>query len=194
MAAESHVIGVEGTFAGDIVVNRRFHHLQIRGGPVHLDVQSVAGGLESIAHVRVGDIPVVEIPDVIVISPGAVALPPEGIAQAEGQIVSAGQIKAGVRLGPGQVRIEAHAHGVLPVGGDRLIGSVEILKEDAGMGHLIEGGRQLRRNQPGGEGLSTDRDQVVVLQKPGVVVLPGGSHGGEILIQPLKFRIVGGGG
>ena len=54
VTAESHVVGMEGTLASDVVVHRGLHHLQIRGGPVHGDVQTVVRRFEGVAHIGMG--------------------------------------------------------------------------------------------------------------------------------------------
>ena len=74
VAAEGHVIGVEGLPAAEVVVHGGLHHLQIGGGPVDLYIQPGVRRLEGIAHVGVGDVPVVEIADIVVIAPGLVSL------------------------------------------------------------------------------------------------------------------------
>ena len=74
VTAEGHVIGVEGFSAVEVVVHGGLHHLQIGGGPVDLYIQPGVRRLEGIAHVGVGDVPVVEIADIVVIAPGLVSL------------------------------------------------------------------------------------------------------------------------
>ena len=105
VAAEGHVVSVERLSAVDVVVHRGLHHLQIGGGPVDLHVQTGIRRLEGIAHVGVGDVSVVEIPDVVVIGPGLIAHVLERIAQAERQVVGACHIEAGIRLRAGHIWI-----------------------------------------------------------------------------------------
>ena len=124
------------------------------------------------------------------IAPGLVALFLQGVAQAEGQIVGARHVEARIRLGAGHVRIQSHAHGVLAVGGDGLERAVVVFKDDARVGQLVQGGRQLLADEPGAEALGTDGDQVVVLQKPGVVVLPGRDHLRQVLIRGPAHDVI----
>ena len=181
---------MEGFPAAEVVVHGGLHHLQIGGGPVDLYIQPGVRRLEGIAHVGVGDVPVVEIADIVVIAPGLVALFLQGVTQAEGQIVGACHIEAGIGLSARHIRIQPHAHGVLTVGGDGLERAVVVFKDDARVGQLVQGGRQLLADEPGAEALGTDGDQVVVLQKPGVVVLPGGDHLRQILIRGPAHDVI----
>ena len=192
MAAEGHVIGVEGLPAAKVVVHGCLHHLQIGGGPVDLYIRPGVRRLEGIAHVGVGDVPVVEIADIVVIAPGLVALFLQGVTQAEGQIVGARHVEAGIRLSAGHIRVKSHAHGVLAVGGDGLERAVVIIEDNARVGQLVQGGRQLLADEPGAEALGTDGDQVVVLQKPGVVVLPGGDHLRQVFVRGFAHGIIRG--
>ena len=124
------------------------------------------------------------------IAPGLVALFLQGVTQAEGQIVGARHVEAGIRLGAGHVGIQSHAHGVLAVGGDGLERAVVIIEDNARVGQLVQGGRQLLADEPGAEALGTDGDQVVVLQKPGVVVLPGGDHLRQVFVRGFAHGII----
>ena len=68
--------------------------------------------------------------------------------------------------------------------------AVVVFKDDARVGQLVQGGRQLLADEPGAEALGADGDQVVVLQKPGVVVLPGGDHLRQILIRGPAHDVI----
>ena len=59
------------------------------------------------------------------------------------------------------------------------------------MGHLVERRRQFLTDEPGAEALSTDRDQVIVLQKTGVIIFSGRDHGRQILIRIFQSFVVG---
>ena len=192
VAAEGHVIGVERLPAAEVVVHGGLHHLQIGGGPVDLYIQPGVRRLEGIAHVGVGDVPVVEIADIVVIAPGLVALFLQGVAQAEGQIVGARHVEAGIRLGAGHIRIKPHTHGVLAIGGNGLERAVVIIEDNARVGQLVQGGCQLLTDEPGAEALSADGDQIVPLQQPGVVVLPGGCHLRQVFVRGFAHGIIRG--
>ena len=174
VTAEGHVIGVEGFSAVDVVIYGGLHHLQVGGWPVDLHGQTRIRRLERVAHVGVGDVPVVEIPDVVVIAPGLIAHALERIAQAERQIVGARHIEAGIRLRAGHIRIKPHAHGAFAVGGDGLERAVVIFKENTRMAQLVERRRQLLADKPRAEALGADGDEVIVLKKSCVVVFAGG--------------------
>ena len=138
-----------------------------------------------------GDVPVVEIPDVVVIGPGLIAHVLERIAQAERQVVGACHIEAGIRLRAGHIRIKPHAHGVFAVGGDGLERAVIVLEDDARMAQLIERRRQLLADKPWAEAFGADGDEVVVLEKSRVVVFAGGRHAGQILVRGFEDIAVG---
>ena len=191
VAAEGHVIGVKGFSAVDVVVHRGLHHLQIGGGPVDLHVQTGIRRLEGIAHVGVGDVSVVEIPDVVVIGPGLIAHVLERIAQAERQVVGACHIEAGIRLRAGHIRIKPHAHGVFAVGGDGLERAVVIFKENTRMAQLVERRRQLLADKPRAEALGADGDEVIVLEKACIIVLSSGYRICQILVCGLENIAVG---
>ena len=191
VTAEGHVIGVEGFSAVDVVAHGGLHHLQIGGGPVDLHGQTGIRRLECVAHVGVGDVPVVEIPDVVVIAPGLIAHALERIAQAERQIVGARHIEAGIRLRAGHIRIKPHAHGVFAVGGDGLERAVVIFKENTRMAQLVERRRQLLADKPRAEALGADGDEVIVLKKSCVVVFAGGCCICQILVCGLENIAVG---
>ena len=148
--------------------------------------------LMSIAHVGVGDVPVVEISDIVVIAPGLISFFSWRIAQAEGQIVGARHVEAGISLSAGHIRIKPHTHGVLTIGGNGLERAVVIIEDNDRVGQLVQGGCQLLTDEPGAEALSADGDQVVPLQQPGVVVLPGGCHLRQVFVRGFAHGIIRG--
>ena len=148
-----HVVGMEGLFAVDVVVHGDLNHLKIRGRPVDLHIQAGIRCLKVVAHVGVGDVAVVEIADVVVIAVGLVAHSVQRVAEAEGKIVGARHIEAGIRLRAGHIRIKPHAHGVFAVGGDGLERAVVIFKENTRMAQLVERRRQLLADKPRAEAL-----------------------------------------
>ena len=192
VAAVGHVVDVEGILAVDVVRQGRLDHVQIGGGRLHLHVQAVVRSLESIAHVWMGDVAVVEVAHIVVVAQGGVALISQNVAEAEGQIVCSRDIEAGAGFRSRQIRQQAHAEGVLPVGGHRLEGAVEVLEhETVAVGHLVEGRSQLRVHEPGGIALGTDVDQVIALQRSGVFVLFGGLPAGEEGVQIPQLLVLG---
>ena len=191
MTAEGHVVGMEWLFAVDVVVHGGLNHLKIRGRPVDLHVQAGIRCLKVVAHVGVGDVAVVEIANVVVIAVGLVAHSVQRVAEAEGKIVGARHIEARIRLGAGHIRVETHAHGVFAIGGDGLERAVVVFKNDARVGHFIEGGRQLLADEPRAKALGADGDEVIVLQKPCVVALAAGRYLGEVFVRCLENGAVG---
>ena len=126
------------------------------------------------------------------IAPGLISFFSQGIAQAEGQIVGARHVEAGIRLSAGHIRIKPHTHGVLTIGGNGLERAVVIIENNARVGQLVQGGCQLLTDEPGAEALSADGDQVVPLQQPGVVVLPGGCHLRQVFVRGFAHGIIRG--
>ena len=156
MAAEGHVVGVEGGRAVDVIVDGGFHHFKVGGRPVDLHVQARIRCLEVIAHVGMGDVAVVEITDVVVIAVGGISHFVQRVAETERKVVGARHVEARIRLGAGHIREEAHAHGVFAVGGDGLERAVVVFKNNARVGHFVEGGRQLLTDEPWAEALCAD--------------------------------------
>ena len=110
---------------------------------------------------------------------GAVALLPELAAQGEGHIVVGGQgVAPHPRLGD-----QAGGGHVLPVGGGHPPqGRVEVVKDEALVGQLPQGGGALWIQSGGGEALRHDPDQVLPLKIPRPLVFRRGLPLGEPLV------------
>ena len=77
-----------------------FHHLQIRGGLDFFQIQPIAHGIVLIAHVGVGQVPVVIGIQIVVVGQGPVAQGAELVAEAEGHVVVGGlRVTPNSRLG-----------------------------------------------------------------------------------------------
>ena len=126
------------------------------------------------------------------VGPGLIALLQEFIAQAEGQIVFLGSEEAGRCLAAGHIGEVAHAEGVFAVGGVGAVCTVVVLKDQTVGGEVIEGRGTLRVDEPAGEGLGADGDEVVALQQTGVFILLRSLLRGEVAVQSLKRLVVGG--
>ena len=186
VAADRHVIGVEGRFP-HILGDGELHHLQIRlrpGGPY---VQAVAQALVDVAHVGVGDIPAVVVPGVVMIGVGLIAQAAELISKAEVHAVGAGLVH-----GPDPGLWDEGGVGyVLPVqGGNPPERVIEILKNKARVGQAVQGGRQRLVHGEAGEALGGHQNQVFPGEAAGIRVLVRGLHLGEVGVQ-LFQRLVG---
>ena len=86
--------------------------------------------------------------------------------------------------------MQAHAQGVLAVGGVIEVGVVVIIKDDALVGKLIEGGGQLRVDDGGGEALGAQDDQVIVGKHAGVLILLCAGQAGDVVVDGFDLFVL----
>ena len=190
VAADRHIVGVEGLAVVDIVLNigrrRQLHHLQIRVGPAGAgDVQTIALTVVIIAQIGVGQVAVIIGVGVVVIGHGGVAQRTELVAQREGHIVLGADVEAEVVVDPCGDH-PGHGGKFTAGGGLSPAGLVVIGKHKALVGQLVQGGRQFLADDIGGKGLGGDLDQVLAGEHAGIFVFLAGGDAAEILVDILQ--------
>ena len=190
VAADSHVVGVEGLSRGEIgvhvAVHRGLHHLQIGVGPATAGAagqrQTVADALIVVAQIGVSGIAVIVVVGVVVPRGGLIAQRAELVAQYQRHIVIAAGPEADVVVDPcGQQAGEDGkfaAGGGLPPAGLVVVGADEAL-----VGQTVQRRGQLLGDEPRRKGLRRQQDQILALEHPGILVLPGGSARRHIAVD-----------
>ena len=190
MAADGHVVGVEGLSRGEIgvhvAVHRGLHHLQIGVGPATAGAagqrQTVADALIVVAQIGVSGIAVIVVVGVVVPRGGLIAQRAELVAQRQRHIVVAAGPEADVVVDPcGQQAGEDGkfaAGGGLPPAGLVVVGADEAL-----VGQTVQRRGQLLGDEPRRKGLRRQQDQILALEHPGILVLPGGSARRHIAVD-----------
>ena len=186
VAADGHVVGMEGCAVLYIGVNILrdgvLDHLQIGVGPAAVlgQLQTVALTLIVVTKVGMGLVPAVVVVDIVVVGGGGVAQSPELIAQGKGHTVVGCGVEADIAVDP---RGEQTGHHRVLAAGGRLApaGLIEIVEHEALVGQTVEGRRQLLTDEPGGEGLGGEKNEVLALEDTGIRVLLGGRQRAEVV-------------
>ena len=122
----------------DVIVHALLHHFQVGIGPVAFQLHPGVVELHLITHVGVGQGTAVVIPGVIVVAPADhPQLGRESVAQGKGQFIAQGGQHTGIVLVQGGIGIQPLQQGVFAVGGGVGIGIVEIVEDEALVGHFI---------------------------------------------------------
>ena len=185
VTADGHVVGVEGRavlhIGVDVRVDGVLDHLQIGIGPAAVlgELQAAALPLIVVAQIGVGLVAVVVVVDVVVVGGGGIAQRPELVAQRKGHAVAGGGVKADVAVDPRGDQAGHHRE-LAAGGGLSPAGLIEIAAHKALVGQAVQGGRQLLADEPRGERLSGEQDQVLALEHAGVLVLGGGRQAAEV--------------
>ena len=185
VTADGHVVGVERRavldVAVDILTDGVLQHLQIGVRPraVLRELKPAALPVVVVAQIGVGAVAVVVVVDVVVVGGGGIAQGAELVAQREGHTVAPRGVEADVAVHPrGQ---QAGHHGELAAGGGLPpAGLVEVVADEALVGQAVEGGGQLLTDEPRGERLGGEEDQVLALEQTGIAVLFGGGQAAEV--------------
>ena len=156
------------------------HHLQIRrrllvGREDHADlVRVVIVILLEVAletHVGMGDVALIEVPNVVVEKEGVITESAECVAGAVGEIVIRRGDETGIPLVSGHIRHQTHAKRVLAVGRRVLEACIVVCEFKSLVGQPVEGGRQILGNHKRGEGFRAEFDQIPSAEPSGKTVL-----------------------
>lgn len=193
---------MEGGVAVDVVVHAHLHHILVPLGPQPVGARGVlltvevgrvvvvAGDilLPGVPQIGVGGVPAVHVL-VVVVAEKLIALP--------AQLLGQGEVGVGAQL-PGAAHggrvavlgVEPQQGLALPVGGaGEVQGGVVIVEHKALVGHLPQGGGELRVQGVAGEALQHEEDHVVPLKHAGVLVLVCGGDAVKVVGQPLDVPV-----
>ena len=176
-----HVVNAEG-----LVVNVLGHgyidHFQIAFRPDRGDaLQTAVAGIEVIiAQVGVGFVPVIEVGVVVVIGSGEIAQLLQLVAHGQKKIL----VHRLIHAHPSGGGNHTHHVGEFSRGGAAAPGGLIVVRElDAPGGHAVQRGGQLGINHLFGKGFGGDENQILSLEKTGVLVLPGRGQGVDVAVQ-----------
>ena len=187
VAADRHVVVMERLLPRQGLGDGTLHHLQVGLRPALRHLQPVAQGVKIVAHVGVGEIPIVIGPGMVVVGGGRIALVPQHPAHAEGHVVPG----RGLEGPPGAGGDQRGAHRILSVGGGLPPqGSVEIFKDKALVGQLPKRGGIGLVHRIFPKALGGDEQQVFPRKPAGILIFQSGGPLAEILVQ-LRHRGVG---
>ena len=187
VAAYRHDVDVEG-LAPDVVVHGVPHEVQVRGRqqPGLVQVYPARVRLELVAQVRQGLVPAVISVLPAVVGDGGVAQGVQHVAHAVGHIAA----RRGQHVLLGAVLHEARERYELPArrrgGGD---GAVEILEHEARVRELVESGRVLLVQRPGGKALRADPHEVLAPEHAGIFVRPARLRVPDELVDRDQLRV-----
>ena len=185
VTADGHVVGVERRtvlhIVVDILPDGVLHHLQIGVRPCAVlgELQAAALPLIVIAQIGVRLVAVVVVVDIVVVGGGVVAQSAELIAQCEGHTVVRGGVEADIAVDP--CGNQAGHHCVFAArGGLSPRGLVEVAAHEALVRQAVERGCQLLADEPRGERLGREQNEILALKHAGVLVFSGGRQAAEV--------------